>query len=245
MPSNPLPLAGRVAVVTGASRGIGRAAALALGEAGAHVVAVARTKAGLEELDDQLRAAGHERATLVPMDLCDAKAPDVLGAALFERFGKLDILIAAAGALGVITPLGHMDIKTWDMVVGVNLTANWRLIRAFDPLFRRAEAARLIVLTSSLAAKPRAFWGAYAASKAGLEAMMAVYADETETTTIRTCLLDPGPLRTKMRAAAFPGEDPDSLDDPAVLGPLIVELSKPDRKPPPRVRFRDTLQSEG
>jgi NAD(P)-dependent dehydrogenase (short-subunit alcohol dehydrogenase family) len=238
MTSSELPLAGRIALVTGASRGIGRASALALAKAGAHVIALSRTKAALEELDDEIKAATGQSATLVPMDLTDPKALDVLGAALYERFGRLDILVAAAGELGVITPVGHMDIKTFNRVVEVNLTANWRLLRSFDPLFKRSDAARLIFLTSGVAKKPRAFWGAYAATKAALETLVAVYADEVETTTIRTTLVNPGPMRTKMRAAAFPGEDPDSLTPPEAIAPLIVELARGDAQPPAEVDFK-------
>jgi NAD(P)-dependent dehydrogenase (short-subunit alcohol dehydrogenase family) len=237
--SSERPLAGRIIAVTGASRGIGQAAAVALAAAGAHVVAIARTQGGLEALDDAILAAGGERATLVPMDLTDAKAPDILGAALYERWGRLDGLFAAAGELGVITPLGHMEPRTFDRVVAVNLKANWRLLRSFDPLFKRSDAARIVAVTSSVATVPRAFWGAYAASKAGLETLLAVYADEVETTPIRTTILNPGRMRTRMRAAAFPGEDPDTLPPPEAIGPLAVELMRPDLTPPVRVSYAE------
>ncbi len=237
--SSDKPLAGRIIAVTGASRGIGQASALALAVAGAHVVAIARTQGGLEALDDSILAATGSRATLVPMDLTDAKAPDLLGATLYERWGHLDGLVAAAGDLGVLTPMGHMEPRTFDRVMAVNVTANWRLLRSFDPLFKRAEQARITVLTSSVATTPRAFWGAYAASKAALETLVAVYADEVENTPIRTTVLDPGRMRTRMRAAAYPGEDPDTLPLPEAIGPLVVDLMRPDKTPPARIRYAD------
>jgi len=232
-------LAGRIAVVTGASRGIGRASALALAKAGAHVIAVARTQGALEALDDEILAATGERATLVPMDLTDGKACDLLGAAIYERWGKLDILVHAAAELGVITPVGHTEPRTFERIVNINLTSTWRLLRSFDPLFQRAEAARLIILTTGIATAPKAFWGAYAASKAGMEALVHVYADEVENTPIRATLLSPGPMRTKMRATAFPGEDPDTLTPPEAIGPLVLELARADKVPPARVNFRE------
>jgi NAD(P)-dependent dehydrogenase (short-subunit alcohol dehydrogenase family) len=233
------PLAGRIIAVTGASRGIGHASALALAKAGAHVVAIARTQGGLETLDDAILAATGTHATLVPMDLTDAKAPDLLGASLYERWGHLDGLVAAAGDLGVLTPMGHMEPRTFERVMAVNVTANWRLLRSFDPLFKRATDARITMLTSRVATTPRAFWGAYAASKAALETLLAVYADEVENTTIRTTILDPGAMRTRMRAAAYPGEDPDTLTPPEAIGPLVVDLMRPDRVPPARIRYAD------
>ena len=244
-PVSERPLTGRIIAVTGASRGIGRASALALAAAGAHVIAIARTQGALEALDDEIVAATGERATLVPMDITDAKAPDLLGSVLYERWGHLDGLLSAAGNLGVLTPMGHMEPRTFDRVMAVNVTANWRLLRSFDPLFKRAEAARIIVLTSGLATEPRAFWGAYAASKAALETLVAVYADEVETTGIRTTILNPGPMRTRMRAAAFPGEDPDSLTPPEAIGPLVVELMRPDLTPPARVSFAEWSVQRG
>jgi NAD(P)-dependent dehydrogenase (short-subunit alcohol dehydrogenase family) len=239
MSTNSLPLAGRLAVVTGASRGIGRASALALAKAGAHVIAIARTQGALEALDDEIKTATGQGATLVPLDLTDGAALDKLGAVIFERWGRLDILVSAAGVLGVITPVGHLEPRVWDEALAVNMTANWRLLRSFDPLFRRAEAARVIVLTTSLATKPLAFWGPYAASKAGLEALIKVYADESESSQIRTVLVNPGPMRTKMRAAAFPGEDPDTLTPPDEIGPMIVDLARTDVMPPESIDFRD------
>ena len=222
------PLSGKIALVTGASRGIGRAAALALAEAGAHVVAVARTQGGLEELDDEIRKLTGQSATLVPMDLADGAAVDQLGYAIHQRFGRLDILVHAAATLGVLTPVAHIEPKLWDRVVATNLTASYRLIRTTEPLLRAADTARAIFLTSGVAAKPRAFWGAYAITKAGLEAMVRTWADELEQTKVRAALLNPGPMRTKMRAEAMPGEDPATLPDPSEIGPLIVELAQAD-----------------
>jgi NAD(P)-dependent dehydrogenase (short-subunit alcohol dehydrogenase family) len=238
---SPFPLlSDKIALVTGASHGIGRAIALGLAQAGAQVIATGRTQGALESLDDEIRAAGGLPPSLAPLDLKDGDGLDRLGAALFERWGRLDILIAAAGALGVITPVGHMDPKVWDQVVSVNLTANYRLIRAMDPLLRRAPEGRAVFLTSGVAAHPRAFWGAYAASKAGLEVLAATYADEVEHTAIRVAVVNPGGMRTRMRMQAFPGEDPATLPEPAELTPLILELVAPGSQPTPEVvEFRD------
>jgi NAD(P)-dependent dehydrogenase (short-subunit alcohol dehydrogenase family) len=220
------PLAERIALVTGASRGIGAATALALAKAGAHVVAVARTVGGLEELDDAIRAEGGS-ATLVPMDVKDYPAIDRLGAALNERYGCLDILVGNAGILGPLSPLGHVEPHAWDDVLAVNLTANWRLIRSMDPLLRLATAGRVVFITSGVAATARAYWGPYAISKAGLEALARIYASETGRTAIRVNLLDPGPVRTRMRAQAMPGEDPTTLDEPRQVAEKIIELCLP------------------
>lgn len=225
--ADPKSLAGRVAVVTGASRGIGRAAALALAKAGAHVVALARTQGALEELDDAVREAGSS-ATLVPVDLKDVDALDRLGAGLFERWGKLDILLANAGLLGDITPLGHLAPKVWDDVMAVNVTANWRLIRSLDPLLRASDAGRAIFVSSGAAWNARAYWGVYATSKAALNALALTYAAETATTAVKVMLVNPGPLRTRMRAAAMPGEDPQTLRTPDDLAPRILRLASPD-----------------
>ena len=225
------PLEGRIALVTGASRGIGRAVALGLAKAGAHVIATARTQGGLEELDDEILAATGERATLVPLALTNGTGVDQLGEAIFNRWGKLDILVHAAGDLGLLTPLAQLEPKTWDRAVAVNMTATWRLIRSFDPLLRAAEAGRAIFFTSGAVKKTPAFWGAYVATKAGLEALVRVYADETEHTNVRTALVNPGPMRTKMRATAMPGEDPETLPLPEVIVPLIVDLARADKEP--------------
>jgi NAD(P)-dependent dehydrogenase (short-subunit alcohol dehydrogenase family) len=218
-------LEGRIALVTGASRGIGRAAALALAQAGAHVIAVARTQGALEELDDEIRTISGERATLVPLDLANGDGLDQLGLAIHQRHGRLDILVHAGAMLGGLWPVAHMDPKHWDHVVAVNLTSAYRLIRAMEPLLRQSEAGRAIVLTTGVAERPRAFWGAYAATKAGLEALVRCWADEIESTPVRAVLLDPNVMRTRMRAEAFPGEDPETLTDPSEIGPMIVELA--------------------
>jgi NAD(P)-dependent dehydrogenase (short-subunit alcohol dehydrogenase family) len=220
------PLAGRIALVTGASRGIGRASALALAQAGAHFIATARTQGGLEELDDEIRAATGVRATLAPMDLVEGDGADQLGLAIHQRHGHLDIMVHAAATLGGLWPVSHMDPPQWDRVLKINLTSTYRLIRSMEPLLRLSEAARAIVLTSGLAARPRAFWGAYAASKAGMEALVRCWADEIESTNVRAIILDPGVMRTRMRAEAYPGEDPTTLPDPSEIGPMIVDLAQ-------------------
>lgn len=222
------PLQDRIALVTGASRGIGRAAALAFAETGAHVVAVARTQGALEELDDEIRARGGAPATLVPLDLKDMAALDRLGAALHERWGKLDVLFGNAGILGDLTPLGHVDPKTWDTLMAVNVTANWRLIRSLDPLLRASDAGRAIFVSSGAAHKCTAYWGPYSVSKAALEALARTYAAETVETPVRVMLVNPGPLRTRMRASAMPGEDPETLRTPDDLAPHIVRLASPE-----------------
>ena len=222
----PAPLAGRIALITGASRGIGSATALALAKAGAHVVAVARTVGGLEELDDAIRDVGGA-ATLVPLDLKDYAGIDRLALALHERFKRLDVLVGNAGILGPLSPLGHVEATAWDDVMAVNVTANWRLIRAMDPLLRRSDAGRAVFLTSEIAALAVAYWGPYAASKAALEVLARTYAAETATTPVRVNLFAPGPLRTRMRAQAMPGEDPMTLETPDKAAEKIVELCLP------------------
>ena len=226
------PLAGLLALVTGASRGIGRACAIGLAEAGAHVIATARTQGGLEELDDEILKRTGERATLVPLDLKDGDGIDRLGGAIYDRWKKLDILVSAAGELGVLTPVSHLEPKTWDRALAVNMTANYRLIRSMDVLLRQSAAGRAIFFTTGAARNPQAFWGAYAASKAGLEALVETWRDETAITNLRPVLLSPGPMRTAMRAAAFPGEDPDTLAKPEEIVPLLVDLCRPDKEPP-------------
>jgi NAD(P)-dependent dehydrogenase (short-subunit alcohol dehydrogenase family) len=224
-----LDLSGRVAVVTGASRGIGYFIAKELAAAGAHVIAVARTVGGLEELDDQIKAAGGQ-ATLVPLDLADMTGIDRLGGAIHERWGKLDILVANAGVLGVIAPLGHVEAKTFEKVMTINVTSTWRLIRSVDPLLRASDAGRAIVLTSGLAHSARAFWGPYAASKAAVETMTRSWAHETQSLPLRVNAADPGATRTAMRAQAVPGEDPATLPHPSEIAKLIVPLASPDLK---------------
>jgi NAD(P)-dependent dehydrogenase (short-subunit alcohol dehydrogenase family) len=223
----PPPLADRIAVVTGASRGIGYATALALARAGAHVVAVARTVGGLEELDDAIRAAGGS-ATLVPLDLKDVPGIARLGAALSDRYHRLDVLVGNAGILGPLSPLGHVEPKAWDDMLAINVTANWHLIRSMDPLLKLSTAGRAVFVTSGLAARPRAYWGPYAVSKAALEALARTYAAETISTKMRVNLLNPGPTRTRMRAAAMPGEDPAGLKTAEPVADKIVELCLPE-----------------
>lgn len=226
--SQPLPLSGRVAVVTGATRGIGYATARALAAAGAHVVATGRTQGGLEELDDEIKAAGGS-ATLAPFDLTDFDAIDRLGAALGERVGKLDILVGNAGLLGGVSPLSHLEPKDWDRTFAVNVTANWRLIRALDPLLRASDAGRAVFVTSGAAHKDRAYWGLYAASKAALDALARAYAAETRALTpVKVMLVNPGPLATAMRKRAMPGEDQSTLRTPRDLAPKIVEMCSPE-----------------
>jgi NAD(P)-dependent dehydrogenase (short-subunit alcohol dehydrogenase family) len=220
------PLAGRIALVTGASRGIGQATALALARAGAHVVAVARTVGALEELDDAIRAAG-STATLVPLDLKDTPGILRLAAALHERYQRLDVLIGNAGILGPLSPLGHVEPKAWDDVLAINVTANWHLIRAMDPLLRASTAGRAVFVTSGIAAHPRAYWGPYAISKAALDALARTYAAETASTRVRVNLFSPGPTRTRMRATAMPGEDPMTLKPPDPVAEQIVALCLP------------------
>ena len=216
-------LANRIALVTGASRGIGRAVAIGLAREGAHVVLLARTSGALEEVDDEIRSFGGT-ATLVTLDLRKGDKVDALGPTLYQRWGKLDILIANAGVLGPISPLPHITADAWAEVIEVNLTANWRLIRSLDPLLRRAETARAVFVSSGAAAGKAAYWGPYAVSKAGLEALVKTYAHEVASTPVKVNLLNPGPVRTTMRARAFPGENPETLPEPEALVPLFLEL---------------------
>ncbi len=235
------PLENRVALVTGASRGIGRAAAKALAAAGAHVVLVARTVGGLEEADDEIRKAGGS-ATLVPLDLKDFDALDRLGASIFERWGRLDAFLANAGVLGAVTPLAHLEPKVFDDLMAVNVTANWRLIRSLDPLLRCSGAGRALFVSTGAARKHIPYWGGYAMSKAALESLVLTYAAECEGTNVKANLLNPGPVRTGMRAKAMPGEDPQTLPPPEALGPLIVDMLSPSyRKSGELVTFRNAL----
>jgi NAD(P)-dependent dehydrogenase (short-subunit alcohol dehydrogenase family) len=219
-------LADRLALVTGATRGIGRAVALAYAREGAHLILVGRTAGALEEVDDEIRAVGGN-ATLLTLDLKSQDKIDAIGPTIYQRWNKLDILVGNAGILGPLSPLGHVTADAWNEVLEINLTANWRLIRTLDPLLRRSDAGRAIFVSSGAATAPRAYWGPYAASKAGLEALVKVYADEVANTPVRVNLLNPGPTRTGMRAKAFPGEDPASLKPPDHVVETFVKLALP------------------
>jgi NAD(P)-dependent dehydrogenase (short-subunit alcohol dehydrogenase family) len=218
-------LTGRLALVTGASRGIGAAVAKRLAAEGAHVVLLARTQGGLEEVDDAVRQAGGQ-ATLVPLDLKDFDKIDQVGAALHQRFGRLDVLVGCAGVLGTLSPAGHVEPKIWQEAFAVNATANYRLIRSLDPLLRQSPAGRAIFVTCAAAREAVPYWGAYAASKAALETLVRIYAGEVvNTTTLRVNLVDPGPVRTKLRAQAFPGEGSAGLRRPEDVTDAFVELA--------------------
>lgn len=225
--SDAKPLNGRIALVTGASRGIGRAVAIGLAKAGAHVILLARTVGGLEEADDEIRTAGGA-ATLIKLDLKKTVEVDALGPSLLQRFGHLDILVANAGLLGPLSPLGHIRTEAWREVIDVNLTANWHLIRALDPLLRRSSAGRAIFVSSGAAAGTHAYWGPYAVSKAGLEALAKTWASELAQTTVRVNIVNPGPIRTGLRAKAYPGEDATLLKTPDDLVPLFLRLASPE-----------------
>jgi len=220
-------LASRIALVTGASRGIGHATARALARAGAHVIALARTQGGLEELDDEIRKDGGT-ATLVPLGLTDFDGIARLGAALHQRHGKLDILVGNAGVAGPSSPLGHIGLKPWNEVIAVNLTANFQLIRCMEPLLRKSDAGRAVFLTSGAANQATAYLGPYAVSKAALETLVRVWAHETASTPMRVNLFSPGPIRTRMRASVYPGEDPMSLDTPEQAAEFIVPMCAPE-----------------
>lgn len=220
-------LKGKVALITGASRGIGAAAAKRLAAEGAHVVLAARTVGGLEEVDDAVRELGGA-ATLVPVDLRQMEMVDAIGAQIYERFGRLDILVGNAAILGSLSPLAHASPSEVEDVFTINTLANYRLLRACDPLLRRSDAGRVIMVTSGAAAAPIAYWGPYAASKAALEHLTLTYAAEVKQTKIRVNLLDPGAVRTRMRAKAFPGEDPNSLPTPEQVSNWFATLAGPD-----------------
>ena len=227
MTDNPKPLTDRIALVTGASRGIGAAVALELAQAGAHVVAVARTVGGLEELDDKIKAAGSS-ATLVPLDVKDSDGIARLALALNERYQRLDVLVGNAGILGALSPLSHYEPKDWDNLIAVNVTANWQLIRCMDVLLQRSQAGRAVFLTSGVAHMGRAYWGPYAASKAALEVLVRTYAAETASTHVRANLFGPGPTRTRMYAGAFPGIDPLTLPTPEDVAKAMLPLCLPE-----------------
>jgi NAD(P)-dependent dehydrogenase (short-subunit alcohol dehydrogenase family) len=221
------PLSGKIALVTGASRGIGYATGIALAKAGAHVVAVARTVGGLEELDDAVKAEGGS-TTLVPLDLTDTDGIARLALALNERYQRLDVLVGNGGILGPVSPLGHVEPKAWDEVMAINVTANFHLIRTMDPLLRASDAGRAVFLTSNSATSNRAYRGPYSISKAALNALARTYAAETVTTNVRVNLLNPGPTRTRMRAALMPGEDPMTLKTADSVTEQIVAMCLPD-----------------
>ncbi|VVT15831.1 SDR family NAD(P)-dependent oxidoreductase [Rhizobium sp. EC-SD404] len=221
-----LDLKGRIALVTGASRGIGYFTALELAKSGAHVIAVARTVGGLEELDDEIKAVGGT-ATLVPLDLADMKAIDALGGSIHERWGKLDVLVANAGLLGTIAPIGHTKAKDFEKVMTINVNATWRLMRTVEPLIKASDAGRGIFLSSGVAHSCRPFWGAYAASKAAIETMARVWANELVNFGVRINNVNPGATRTAMRAQAVPGENPSTLPDPRDVAAKIVKLADP------------------
>ncbi len=219
-------LSGLVALVTGASRGIGAAAAVELGRRGAHVVLLARTQGGLEETDDAVRAAGGT-ATLLPLDLQDGPGLDPVGPSIFQRFGRLDILVHGAGALGKLTPVPHIQPKDWDAVVGVNLAATWRLIRTCAPPLQAAPAGRAVFVTTGIASAPHAYWAGYGATKAGMEHLVLTWAAESVTTNLRVNLFDPGPVATRLRADAMPGENPATLPKPEEVAPALANLCEP------------------
>lgn len=222
-------LEGRIALVTGASRGIGYFLAKRLAKAGAHVIAVARTQGGLEELDDDIKAGGGE-ATLVPLDLNDMAGIDRLGGAIHERWGKLDVLVANAAVLGVIAPIGHVEAKVFERTMQINVTATWRLIRSVDPLLKLSDSGRAILMSSSVPSTCKPFWAPYAASKAAVEALGRTWAHETQNSPLRVNMVDPGATRTAMRAQAIPGEDPESLPHPSEVAEKILPLASPDLK---------------
>jgi NAD(P)-dependent dehydrogenase (short-subunit alcohol dehydrogenase family) len=219
-------LAGRLALVTGATRGIGRAVACAFAREGAHLILVGRTSGALEEVDDEIQGLGGT-ATLLTLNLKHQDKIDALGPTIYQRWEKLDILVGNAGILGPLSPLGHVTADAWDDVMAINLTANWRLIRTLDPLLRRSDAGRAIFVSSGAAVSRPAYWGPYAVSKAGLEALVKVYAHEVEKTPVRANLINPGPTRTGMRAKAFPGESPSSLKPPDHVTETFVKLAEP------------------
>lgn len=220
-------LTGSVALVTGASRGIGAATAIELARLGAQVVITARTQGGLEETDDAIRAMGGE-ATILPLDLREGGQIDAIGPTLFQRFGRLDILVHNAGTLGKLTPVSHILPDDWEEVVAVNLSSTWRLIRTCDPLLRRSPAGRAVFVTESRAREPRAYWGAMGATKAAMEHLALTWAQEVGTTNLRVNLFDPGPVATRMRSNAFPGEAQANLPTPAMVAPALVALCLPE-----------------
>jgi len=216
----------RIALITGASRGIGRAVALAFARQGAHVLLLARARTALEEIDDAIKESGG-KATLIPLNLTDGKRVDALGPTLYERFGRLDILVGNAAILGRLSPLTHIPSKHWERVIASNLTANWRLIRTLDPLLRRSDAGRVIFVASSVAHTAKAYWAPYSVSKAALETLAKTYANETSDSAIKVNIIDPGATATRMRAEAYPGEDQATLRTPEEVAEVFVEFALP------------------
>jgi NAD(P)-dependent dehydrogenase (short-subunit alcohol dehydrogenase family) len=216
----------RIALITGASRGIGRAVALAFARQGAHVLLLARARTALEEIDDAIKESGG-KATLIPLNLTDGKRVDALGPTLYERFGRLDILVGNAAILGRLSPLTHIPSEHWERVVATNLTANWRLIRTLDPLLRRSDAGRVIFVASSVAHTAKAYWAPYSVSKAALETLAKTYANETSDSAIKVNIIDPGATATRMRAEAYPGEDQATLRTPEEVAEVFVEFALP------------------
>ena len=237
---NNIDLSNRIVLVTGATRGIGWYASLALAKAGAHIIAIGRTQGALEELDDAIKSEGG-KATLVPMDLTNFESIDILAQQIIKRWGKLDGLLGNAAMLGDITPTPQIEHDVWDKAMALNATANLRLIQAFDGALRASDAGRAVFMSTSLTQNHRAYWGAYAASKAAMDAIVTCYANETTKTNLRVNLLDPSAMRTAMRAKAVPGEDPEKLPHPSMISPLIVKMLSPSyTKTAGRVRFRET-----
>ena len=219
-------LKGRIALITGASRGIGRAVALRFAREGAHLILTARTQGALEEVDDEIQELTGESATLVPVDLMDFDNIDQMGGAVFERFKRLDILVGNAGLLTSLTPVAQVRPKDWDRVMALNVTANYRLLRSFDPLLRASDAGRAIFVSSTVTQGVWPFWGVYSVSKAALESMVRTYASEIGKTSIRANILNPGPTRTTMRHVAYPGEDPETVKSPEEVTGSFVQLAE-------------------
>jgi NAD(P)-dependent dehydrogenase (short-subunit alcohol dehydrogenase family) len=217
----------RIALITGASRGIGRAVALAFAREGAHVLLLARTRKGLEEVDDRIRAGGG-KSTLIPLNLANGKAIDALGPSLYERFGRLDVLVGNAAILERVSPLTHIPSELWDKSFAINVTANWRLIRTLDPLLRLSSAGRVIFVTSGVTRSGRAYWAPYSVTKAALETLAKTYANETSDSAIKVNLIDPGATATRMRAEAYPGEDQAKLPAPEEVAEAFIPLAMPN-----------------
>ena len=237
-------LSGKTALVTGASRGIGRSIAIALAKSGAHILALARTAGALEELDDDIRAAGG-KASLIPMDLTEGDGIERLAGALQGRFPALDILVLNAGALGELAPVPDIDPKVWQHTLDINVTTNWRLLRALDPMLRASADARVIGLSSRVGGEaPKAFWASYAVTKAAFDMLLRTYAEEMAKTNVHVSLISPGPMRTDMRKLAMPGEDPKTLPHPDELIPLVYHLLTREEREPLRISFREWRETQ-